>query len=81
MYFAIINNVFSSLGDEHLYQFLSSSCKGNIPVLSGWCLCRGAVVHKVCPADPKGSATSSQGICGGIAVMANWKYTYFLIEV
>jgi hypothetical protein len=34
------------------------------PYVVWWCLCRGVVVPKVCPAYPKGSATSSQGIWG-----------------
>jgi hypothetical protein len=29
---------------------------------------------------PKGSATSSQEICGYISVMATWKFAYFLIK-
>jgi hypothetical protein len=37
----------------------------------------GAFVPKVCFADPKGSAISSQGICGYISVMASLKLTYF----
>ena len=36
-----------------------------------------AVVPKVCFADPKGSATSSQGIRGYISVKAALKFTYF----
>jgi hypothetical protein len=37
-----------------------------------------AFVQKVCSADHKGSATSSQGIRGYISVMATLKFTYFL---
>jgi hypothetical protein len=37
-----------------------------------WNWCK-PVVPKVCSADPKGSATSSQGIRGYISVMATWK--------
>jgi hypothetical protein len=33
------------------------------------------VVPQVCSADPKGSATSSQGIRGYISVMATLKFT------
>jgi hypothetical protein len=36
------------------------------------------VVPKVCSADPKGSATCSQGIRGYISVMATLKSTHFL---
>ena len=36
-----------------------------------------AVVPKLCSADPKGSATSSQGIRGYISVMVTLKFTYF----
>jgi hypothetical protein len=35
------------------------------------------VVRKVCSADPKGSATASQGIRGYISAMATLKFTYF----
>ena len=39
------------------------------------------VVPKVCSADPKGSASGSQGISGHISVMATFKFTYlFLIQ-
>jgi hypothetical protein len=43
-------------------------------------LSSSTVVPKVCHADPKGSATGSQGIRGYISVMTTLKYTYFLIE-
>ena len=36
-----------------------------------------AVVPKVCPADPKGSATISQGIRGYVSVMATLKFGIF----
>ena len=36
-----------------------------------------AVVPKVCFADPKGSATSSQGTSGYISVMGTFQFTYF----
>ena len=39
-----------------------------------------AVVPKVRFADPKGFATSSQGIRGYISVMAALKFTYFIIK-
>ena len=39
-----------------------------------------AVVPKVCYADPKRSATSSQGICGYISVTATWKF-HFVLKV
>jgi len=45
-----------------------------------WLLHAVTAVPKVCSADPKGSATSSQEICGYISVMATLKRTYFLIE-
>lgn len=37
----------------------------------------GALVPKVCFADPKGSMIGSQGICGYIYVIATLKLTYF----
>jgi len=40
------------------------------------CVCSVEMVPKVFSADPKGSETSSQGICGDIYVIA----TYFLIK-
>jgi hypothetical protein len=39
-----------------------------------------AVVPKVCSADPKGSASSSQGIRGYVSVMVALKVTYSLIK-
>ena len=36
------------------------------------------VVPKVCSMDPKGSASSSQGICGYTSVMATFKFTYIV---
>jgi hypothetical protein len=43
--------------------------------------CANPVVPKLCSADPKGSATSSQGIHGHthIYVLGALKVTYFLI--
>ena len=51
------------------------------------CVCMGACMHmhmvdklvtsvvlEVCCAGPRGSATSSQGICGYISVMATLKF-------
>ena len=38
-----------------------------------------ALVHKVCSAYPKRSATSSKGICD-ISVKATLKFTYYLIK-
>jgi hypothetical protein len=38
------------------------------------------VVPKVCSADSKGLATSSQEIGGCISEMATLKFNYFLIE-
>jgi hypothetical protein len=35
----------------------------------------------MCSSDPRGSATSSQGIGGKISVMATFKSTYFLYWV
>ena len=49
-------------------------------IKSVWLLHAVTAVPKVCSADPKGSATSSQEICGYISVMATLKLTYFLIE-
>jgi hypothetical protein len=38
------------------------------------------LIAKLSPADPLGSATSSQGICGYVSVLAALKVTYFLIK-
>jgi hypothetical protein len=38
------------------------------------------VVPRVCAADPRGSVISFQGIHGYISVMANFKFTFFLIK-
>ena len=40
-----------------------------------------AVVITVCSADQRGSATSSQGIRGCIAVLATVKFTYIVIKI
>ena len=45
-----------------------------------WLLHAVTVLPKVCSADPKGSATSSQEIYGYISVTATLKMTYILIE-
>jgi len=37
-------------------------------------------LRKCCSADPKGSATSSQGFCGYISVMNTLKFTCLLID-
>jgi hypothetical protein len=42
------------------------------------CLCSMLVVPKVRSMVPLGSATSSQGICGYISVMANLKFDVLL---
>jgi hypothetical protein len=38
------------------------------------------VVPKMCSADPSGSATRSQGMCGYISVMATLKFIYVVIK-
>jgi hypothetical protein len=40
-----------------------------------------AVVPKVCSAENKGPANSSQGICGYIILMAALKFSYLLDKI